>query len=121
MSLGFIHCHFLLPLALFHALVCPNFYDLTNFLVGLPASSFFLYITLYWCPISLSETIHFLFSQHLLVPAMTKEQLGAGDMAEIGEIYSMLFFHLGNQFKQCDYMSHYLVIAAWLYDLEYVA
>lgn len=52
---------------------------------------------------------------------MTKEQLDAGDMVEIGEIYSMLFFHLGDQFKQCDYMSHYLVIAAWLYDLEYVA
>lgn len=29
---------------------------------------------------------------------MTKEQLDAGDMVEIGEIYSMLFFHLGDQF-----------------------
>lgn len=52
---------------------------------------------------------------------MNKERLGAGDTAQIGETCSLLFCHLGDQFKQYDYMSNYLVIATWLYDPGQVA
>lgn len=76
--------------SLFHALVRSSLYGLSSFLVGLSASSFFLYFIRY---IAARLILLKILIYSVLMPAVSKELLGNRDMAKIGEIYSMLSYH----------------------------
>lgn len=107
-------------ISLFNALVCPSLHDLSRFLAGWPASSFFIYFILYH-----ATKLVFLKYSFLIQPVFMSTCYGQGSASYWGYSENRDKFHdflsLGRPVIQCDYSDNYLVIATWPYDLEQVA